>query len=488
MNVLAVLILAGAATGADLDSSKMQLRPKYAVGQELTYSGTIVETVKGRQGVRYEQPYQLESTVLVVEVDPKKVAKLGCYTVVRMPGDDATVTDPKLDQAESMHLDMVTVSPRGQAKWALNEADIFLSPDGVSPWELGFLIEMPEQAITIGTNWELKPAGQPSVTCRLADIETISGVRCAKIECKQKSQNWSSEAIGQAAWQNLSTIWWDVKNGIAYKVQREFTVRESADPDSSRKYVTTYEQQSNLRFHGPILQERTKDFNAAFDAQTKFEQALTITGPMAVTEFGRIKSQLQVAIDQLYSTPYRPAMKYLLTQAELAEKNPDGVLPMTIVGHKTLRLGRPARNFTIREIDGSKQYSLNKLEQTPVVLVIVNPKSLLSLQALSVAVKAVESSEAKLFAVCTQTDKETASHVRAMVPGEYTLCMGGGFDKAYGAETTPHTIFIDGKGILRASFAGLGPEMYVALGRELALHASPKQIGQKPMQKLPTLR
>lgn len=479
MNVLSVLILAGAVTGAGPDGEKLQLRPKFSMGQEITYSGKIVETVTGRQGVRYEQPYQLESTVLVLESDPNRISKLGCYTVVRMPGNKGTAADPKLDQAESVHLDMVTVSPRGKPTWTLNEAEVFLSPDGIAPWELGFLIEMPEEAISVGATWELKPTGQPTVHCEFAGFDVVTGVRCAKIVTTQESQNWESETIGQTAWRNQTTLWWDLKTGVTYKVERNYSVRESSDPDASRRYVTTYTQDNNLRYRGPIMQERVQDFQAAFDAQTKFEKAIASTGPQSTVEFGRIKSQLKVASDKLYSTPYRPVMAYLLEQVSAAEQNPDAVSPVTIVGRNASRIGRPARNFIIRDMESSQQISLSKMKDAPAVIVVVNPTSLLSLQALSVAVKAVEGSDAKLYAVCTKTEADTAKHLRKMVPGEYTLCMGGGFDKSYGVTTTPHTIFIDGKGILRASFAGLGPEMYVALGRELGLHAAPKQVGHK---------
>lgn len=478
MNVLAIWVLAAATTGTGLDANTLQLRPKFVVGQELSFSGTVVETILGTQGLKYEQPYTLECTALVLEVDPNRVAKLGCLTVIKMPGHQGNSENSKLDHVESVHLDMVTVSPTGKATWAPSGAEIIL-PQGVATWELGFLLEMPSAPVSPGHRWTIQPTGQPHIVCKFEQVEMVAGVRCARIQCVQESQNWDSESIGQDAWKNETTLWWDLETGVMNKMQRVYHVRDANDPEAVETYVTKLEEAGNLRYRGPILQERSNDFKAAFEAQTKFERVSSMAAAQASRELARLKEQLKVDMDKLYSSPYRPIMQHLMDQIEYAMKNPGEPAPATIIGRNNAKIGKPARNFVMRDIKDNSQISLKKLKNQPVVIVLVNPSSLLSLQALAVAVKAVDGSTAKLYAVCTEASDGIEQRIHTIVPGEYTVCTGGGFDRAYGAESTPHTIFIDGNGILRANFSGLGPEMYVALGRELGIHAPTHQAAQK---------
>ena len=75
MNVLTVFVVS-VAVAAGKNDAGWKLTPQLLPGQEVVYTGKIVQTNFGAEGVKYEQPFQLETTMLVLDNDTKKNAEV----------------------------------------------------------------------------------------------------------------------------------------------------------------------------------------------------------------------------------------------------------------------------------------------------------------------------------------------------------------------------------------------------------------------------
>src|SRR6476620_12809740 len=81
----------------------VKLAPKYTAGQEIVYSGMIIESCTGAHGVTYEQPYDVETTALVTQMDAKRNAEVACYTVVNLPSQDPDAVQKAMEDVSTSH-------------------------------------------------------------------------------------------------------------------------------------------------------------------------------------------------------------------------------------------------------------------------------------------------------------------------------------------------------------------------------------------------
>lgn len=469
MNTLAWLMMGMAACGAG--EARWKLTPKHLVGREIVYTGRVVETIHGELGARYEQPYELEANMLVMNVDAFQTAEVGCFTIYRHMDHRLTTVKVPNENLVQFHFDLLKVSSSGRPTWALNDVQIGQSPDGIMPWELGYILEASEEPVDSNSTWEVRRPGQPLITCKVVGRDDVANTPCLKIACTQQSQNWGARRIDQAAWKSEATLWVGRKASTVHRVQRTVSVRDPGDDHAGRTIQADYFLATDLVYQGLRLQERAKEFRAAFKAQTEIEKVSTQIGRVSKSRIEAIKFDLKDLLENQAPTAYRLSIQRLLKQAEALEQRANSrEQPTEFVGtRRGAPIGRPARAFVVRNLEKEESFTLKSLQGQAVVLVFIDPNGKLGTQTLSAIAKAVEThgEGVRLLAVCSRADEATLTSLRTNSPGNYTLCSGRGVDKSFGIQGLPHTLFIDGEGILRGSYPGFGPETYPFLSAAL---------------------
>lgn len=474
--------------------AEYRLAAHYLLGQEIVYIGRIVDSSVRKDNVGYEQSLDLETTVLVLEVDPKQTAKLGCYTVVSRPDLRPENEKSSFEGVISVHFDEVTVTQSGRAIWSMNGARVASPADGWSAWELGYVVEAPAEPVEPGATWVSRETAPYPTHYRFIGRESIEGVSCAKVESLQQSPHWTAKDVTTPVWQRKAAVWLDPKTGLARRVHWEHAVREPGEESAGRTVTATYNQASNLRYHGSLLQERTADFASACKTQRELEQIGGGGDRQRRKQLTLVQQQLEQAISQPYATAYRPAMKEMLVSVErmIKDKSATSSAPNVLRVRTAAEIGRPARSFVVRRIDNGESITLKKVAGKPVLLTIADPSSELSWQAINNVVSAANKHSGRqieLLIVCTHTEAQAIASLKERLKGKYTLCTGSGLDGAYGVQGPPHTIFIDADGILRGNFKGYGPEVGPALIAELGKHTrSTNAIGGKESPKGTFLR
>ena len=492
MTIVGTLLAAGLASAAWVDSPSdgMKLAPKYVQGQEIVYSGTIVESCTGLQGVSYEQPYDLEMTALVAQMDSKRNAEMACYTVVKMPNQDAADPQKPMDGVATFHFDMLWVSPEGSAVWMAGpmKGKAPMPPmSGQCQWELSCFLQVPAEPVVKGMQWTIQSEGQPPVKCTAMGPETVDGELCMKIACMQQSPTWMVRNATQAAWQCESTVWVMMKKGMVYKVAKTQKMRDAGEESSNRCVKTVYTQATNIVFNGPELMARTTDFEAALKAQLEWEKLASGKSDRSPrNQIGAVRHQLKFALEKSIASPYRAAMTEMMRVAEEAEKNvavSRPALPPSMP-HMVAVVGKRARHLAVREMESGDMLTLRSFKGKCVVLVYCDPDSPLSCRALETVMKSATGLKgtADVYAVCMKTDKATMDKLRQLVPGGYKICKAQAMDRSYGMVATPHTIMIDKEGMLRANFLGYGPELGMSIAQQVEMHSAGKveQIGNQP--------
>ncbi|QDU63125.1 hypothetical protein Pan216_40000 [Planctomycetes bacterium Pan216] len=461
MNTLACMAL-GLVIAAG--GEQWTIRARWLVGQEVSYKGSIVESGFGTAGATYQQPVQLETSLLVLDLNASGIAQAASYTVTKMP--DQILSSPRAGETQqfrSVHFDMVKIDLNGLATWATNDANVLLPSEGMAPWELGFLVEMPKRPIKKGERWVTRRPGQPLIRYQVHGQESVRGIPCVKVKMRQESGNWSKRDVGLTAWRSKTTAWIDPKTGFTERIERLFEVRKPADREPSRRIEVHYDAISKLRYHGPIFQDRQADLVAGFEAQRELDRNIAAAGPASRRKIETVRSKLESVMNNVNKTPYRPAIAALKQRATMALEETDPVtLSVRSRRRSVAKIGSKAKSLVVRNAETDESLSVRKMKGTPLVLVFVDPDSDLSLGALSLAVESVKAQGDQgilLVAIANEVNATTVKAMHENVPGDYVVASGPVIDSSYGVDARPHTIIIDAAGYLRGNYVGFGPEL-----------------------------
>lgn len=468
-----VALFVASLLSAGQDVGGWKLTPQYAVGQEIVYKGRILERSADGGEVAFEQPYEFETTLLVVDFVKADKLEFGCFTVVRPPDPNLRRIKLTEDTVRSVHFDSVSVDRVNHARWMKGDAEVALPPNGIVPWELGCFLEVPREVVSIGSKWVVRPEGQPIIRCQVVGSEPMLSTNCVKVIADQESQNWTAESVSVTAWNNRTVLWIDPRSGVVQRVERTFRHRNSGDSSTGRTILTEYERTSDLRYHGPILQERVADFRAALAAQTKLEAAdVSGSSSKREQEYKKICQQLKIVLDREHMTPYRPALLYLhdkLSDAPaMVARDQANSGAIRLSGYSSGQVGRKARSFVVHDVENDKSVTLKSLDGTAVLLVFIDPNSELSKEAMLTAQRAASvNEEAQLILVTKTSGAESVEaltkEIRKQFPGRYMIATGQGLDSSYGVKALPHLIYIDAEGVLRGNYVGVGPELEIQL-------------------------
>lgn len=460
----------------------VKLAPKLAVGQEYCYRGTMVER-SGNGAARYEQPFELEASMLVLDVDAFQAAEVGCYTEVRTIDKSDRKNAKTGDGIRSSHFALLKVAPRNVATWAKTDAAIVMPTDGKPVWELGYLLELPKPTVVAGDRWTIKKDGQPNIDCRCVGMETTRGTPCVKIVCTQQTPTWNTPG-DRPDWRTECVYWVNPRDASVFRLSRTHEMRRAHETTPSRSIVVDYDQSTAMKLQGTTFQERVADFRAAQKAQVALEAAFAANDGASKARFAAVKQQLKYATSEYFATPYRSAMERMCKLAEQAEANPMKFRPPApVLQTVQAEVGQKARNFTLHCAATKESITPKKALGRPLLIVMVDPKSHLSWAALHAALGSVNAkpgTATRLVVVCKDNDKAAIDEMKERYPGNYEICTGSGFDRGYGVKGMPHTIFIDAAGILRCNHSGYGPEMCSDVASAVKLHGNATEnMGKK---------
>ena len=466
MRTMALATLGMLLPAAFAAGGNYKLTPKYAVGQEIQYLGTIVDSYVGKQGAAYEQPYELDTSMLVLRNDSKGACELGCFTITKTPNRDPEADRKGFNDVASYHFDAVKVSATGAATWNLGVAkgaNILLPTEGHAPWEVGYCLEVPEEPVQVGGSWIVQRSGQPSMSCKVVAAEVVDGENCAKIDCVQTSPMWTNAKAAFPAWKNHASVWISERKGAVMKVSRVLSIRHPGDAEISRTIKTEYVQVMD-RVAGPQeLVGRIADFEVPAKAQMDYEKVAGGTAERTPRgQYSNIKHQLKYALEKPYASPYRQAMNDLMAMAETAEKAASsGRKPPLPSNPYQPIVGQKAKHFVAKVLDKDERISPKTLKGRMACLVYVDPESPLSTRALEAVLKVCQGgrASAEVYAVCKNTSAEAIEQLKIRVPGKYVICKPEAIDRSYAMIAYPHSILIDADGIVRANFVGFGPEL-----------------------------
>ena len=453
-----------------------KIAPQYGVGQELVYQGRITQTVTAADGAVYEQPFEVSARCLISGIDQSRVVDACCYTETRVPqaGGDAEELG---DSLTGFHFDRVDLNSGGKIVWADNGAEIMMPPSGVSDWEMGYLVELPNEAVTVGQEWTRKRPGQPITRCEVEGTENVLGVRCVKVVAEQQSDDYEGvRGPGYDAWRSVTSYWCDPKSRTVMKVRRDYRIRPAGAEAATRRIVADYTQASNVRYHGETLSHRVSDFTAAYDAQNALAAELRKGSRRSGVVVKRMMGRLQSCMDKTYSTPYRGAIErmHATAVAAAADRKAFDAGPIMVSGASSRSVGNRVRRFVCRDLEADETVKSQELKGTAAVLVFLDPTDDTCVRTLRSVLKTVAAdgeAKVRVYAVCAHVDEATAVKLRETVPGDYRLCLGTTSSAGYGGTGLPHTVFVDDAGIVQGNYVGFGPEMFGKLASALATQA-----------------
>jgi hypothetical protein len=453
--------------GAGPTSTPHDLTPRLQVGQELVYDGTIQETCRS-DGGQAESSRRVTVRALVLQKSAKGIADVGVLTVHKEREIVAVSRPTELQDALAVKLDKIQVDQEGHARWMPSGAEIAPSVDPGMISELSPFAQMPQDPVKVGDKWVLDRSGQPAIRAEVLGVESVIGSRCVSIRLDQESQNWMNEEIQIPAWKITTKLLFDPKTQSVHRIEKEIVTREPSAPLDQRVRTVVLEQATNVRFHGNVLQNQIEDFETAFKAQQDLDAALALDDTSRVRKLHSMQHELKFAMQRLYSTPYRPIIERMHERAVDAEKwemAQEKQGSTVLRGSREVRVGQKAPHFVLKDITSGESISAKSLRGQAVVMVFVDPKSELSIDALRTTLQAVakEKRSVKVLAVARGIDPETAAELRQKVAGEYVVCKGGATDASYGVQGVPHVVCLDAQGLLRVNQKGFGPEVYTTL-------------------------
>lgn len=474
MTGIVITLIVTASLSASPGGSAWTVRPEFQIGQELVFEGKIRDTYKG-QGVSSESDRRILVRVLTLEKSASQTAKVACSTA-HLDSDTTVATKlNSLTDALALRLDLLQVDDKGNVRWFEDKAELAPPTSETMVSELGFFIEPAPKPLKINDHWVVRRGGQPPIRFTVIGPDTVTQVKCVQLHVEQESQNWANAEISLPAWKIDEMVWYDDKSHSIFKVDRTVETRDPASPEIAYSRQVTYEQVSNVKYHGTVFQNQSTDFMNAYAAQKSLEKALATQDEVSRTKLLKsFRRENEPNLRTMHTTMYRSALDRMLRTADAAEKfvaEADDEPAPSLIGRRDAVVGDRAPHFVVRSTKTGQKISKNTIKGEPTVMVFIDPASELSLDALRTAVKAKmsgENSSVKLLAVCTKIDEQEEKDLRAQVPGDYEVCTGAGSDGAYGITGMPHVVYIDHAGVLRLNQKGFGPELYASLKKDLS--------------------
>jgi hypothetical protein len=162
---------------------------------------------------------------------------------------------------------------------------------------------------------------------RVVGVESIHGVRCAKLAGVQES-HWDVAVAHRSSWRRTETIWLSQTSGVVKRLEREIEFRSAGSPDNTVKSQTTYELQGGITLYpDPLGEDRQNEIRQAAQFQADLRRLQSVRGTPA-SAYKKIIDRIDLHLEGTPGTPFRPAIQVLRQRAEAARRGepppPDG--------------------------------------------------------------------------------------------------------------------------------------------------------------------
>lgn len=453
-----------------------------AKGDEFTFTGTVEEAVE-RPGSRFRRSQKLEVRLLVLEVKDTW-ADVAVLTLLRRADDavtdavgDITGGAPRKATPPAARLDLVRVHadgsahhlhPDGTPPLVFNEKTPArtlpaIPLDAFAPFEFGMFPPRPPRSAP-DKPWTVVSTdpNRPSETWQAQGTDSVTAERCTLLVMNQHHPNWAKPVGGKSAWHRADAVWVSTLDGTARKVHRVIRHRDGLAKELAAWVEVKYELKTQTRVIRSSFNRYRRDVETAFAASAEVAPFLPDAvrhGPdFFETRLKKIDDYLAAANA---SSPYRAAVEAVRRQLDAARRGETVTKPAAPVGLAPAAVpkrvawpepGQIAPDFT------AGNFRLADNRGKPAVLVFFKPGSDTTDLALAVANALHEKygTKAAILPLAVWGDPEAGTKGRRKLG--VPIYDGTQAETAYGIESVPRFVVVDGRGVVRWTFRGVGAE------------------------------
>jgi peroxiredoxin len=448
--------------------------PRLVKGQEYVYRGSFAEESSGGR-VQFSRSHRFEARVFVLDTDARG-AEVALLTVLksRDPKPGASPAPPISGDPVSgpVRLERARVDLRGRVT---PEPGVSLAVplEGPPAVESGAFFELPPAGRAPEDGWEVAEPGRPPRAWRVAGTERVDDVGYVKLEGVQQTDDWDRPRADRAAWRRKDTLWLAPRLGVAYRVERVIERRDPARRGPTQKSVLRYELESNLRYPGPMFEDRRQDIVQAH-ALAAALAPLQATPQRFGRELDALLTRIHDHLEHQPPTPYREAVVQVRRRAEAAKRGevpppPPRETPAAPDAPAVAAVGQPAPDFVAHDFTTRTSARLRKWQGHPVLLVFYNPASSTAAEVLRFAQRVCTSAGGGVvvLGMAVSEDAKLVLKQRAELGLDFPLLNGSGLGVSYALEATPKLYVIDADGVVRGAYLGWGRETAAEVQEEL---------------------
>lgn len=474
--------------------------PKLQRGDEMIYTGTITEAVD-RPVTRFRRAHEIEVRVFVFE-RREPWADAAVLTLLRRT-DDAPVagvlpdvTGVKRGQPSppAARLDFIRIhengtvhllAPLGPAPLrfaADTPARILPAPplDAFASFEFGMF---PPRAKVDEKNWSVasSDAARPAESWSLQGHDFINNERCVQLRMVQQSSDWEKPRGGLTSWQRAEDVWTS-QNGLAKRIHRVINHRDGIAPEPAVRIELKLELQEQGRPIGRTYDRYRTEIELAYLATAEMSPLLKDAARLGAEPFAKRLAKLDAHLEANETgTPYREAVFAVRRQLEAARKGEVISLPaasaeLLVPAAKLPAIGLAAPDFPTGKL------RLSELQGKPVVLVFFMPGQETAERSLTIAdaLHTKFGTRVTVLPLVVFSKHEAGIQDRDRLKLAVPVYDGAAAESAYGIESFPRFYAIDGRGKLRWSFAGVGPETGFLVREQVESLLSPLVVTGPP--------
>jgi hypothetical protein len=452
-------------------------------GDELTFTGTVEEAVD-RPGNRFRRSQKLEIRVLVLEKE-EAWADVAVLTLLRRTDDAVTgavgpITGGAVEKTPpGARLDLVRVHADGTAHLLLPVGPpplVFdaktpartlpaVPLDSFAPFEFGMFPPRPPRSAP-DKPWAVASADPngPAETWQAQGAAFVTAERCTLLVMNQQHPNWARPVGGRSAWHRADAAWVGF-DGTARKVHRVIKHRDGIATELAAWVEVKYELKDQTRVIGRTFDRYRRDIETAFAAAAEVAPFLPNAVKLGPKFFEPRLTRLDTYLAQSdSSSPYRAAVLAVRRQLDAACRGlvvskaapgaPIGLVPVAAKLPQWPQPGQVAADFS------AGPFRLAEYRGKPVVLVFFKPGSETADLALAIANALHQKYGARAAIVPLAVWGDVAAGRKDRDRRKLTVPVfdGAQAETAYGVESVPRFVVIDGAGVVKWTFAGVGAE------------------------------
>ena len=456
-------------------------------GDELTFTGSVAEGVD-RPGTRFRRAQTLEIRVLVLAATDAW-ADVAVLTLLRRTDDVVTgavgaITGgtPERAAPPAVRLDLVRVhadgtahqlTPVGPPPLALDAKTPArtlppLPLDSFAPFEFGMFPPRPPRSAPAAP-WAVASTdpNRPAEAWQAQGYGFVTAERCAMRVMNQQHPNWAKPVGGQTAWHRADAVWVSTLDGTARKVHRVIRHRDGLATGLAAWVEVKYELKEQTRVIGRTFDRYRRDVETAFATAAAVAPFLPHAVKHGPKLFESRLAKLDAYMDESgASGPYREAVLAVRRQLDAARRgetvtkmSPAALAPAAARRSAWPAPGQLAADFT------AGPFRLAESHGKPVLLVFFAPDSDTTDLTLAIAdaLHLKYGTRAVVVPLTVWGGAKERDRRKLTVP----VYDGTQAEAAYAVESVPRFVLVDGGGVVRWAFRGVGDETGYSARAEL---------------------